>query len=129
MCVCVYFLEKKKKRGQKLQKHRYISELSWNFLKNTNAHVWLFSPNSRCVSDEQPCLKTTGLYEDLFILPSLFHFFNFIFSDPPFSFSCFPISLSSFFFLNLLSQAFIKCSRKSFVYIYIVCLIYILENL
>ena len=128
MCVCVYFW-KKKKRGQKLQKLRYISELSWNFLKNTNAHVWLFSPNSRCVSEEQPCLKTTGLYEDLLILRSLFHFFNFIFSDPSFSFSCFPISLSLFFFLNLLSQAFINCSRKTFVYIYIVCIIYILENL
>ena len=30
---------------------------------------------SRCVSNEQFCLKTAGLYDDL--LPSLFHFFLF----------------------------------------------------
>ena len=37
---------------------------------------------------------------------------------------------SFFFFFDVLSQAFIKCSRKAFVYIYInMCNIYILENL
>ena len=42
-------------------------------------------------------------------------FFYFIFSTP-ISFSlCFPISPSLLYFL-MLSQAFIKCSRKAFVY-------------
>ena len=36
-------------------------------------------PVNRCVSNEQPCLKTTGLY-DLLLLSSLFHFFYFIVS-------------------------------------------------
>ena len=106
VCVCVcLFLQKKKKKRQKMQKLRYISELTWNFLKNTNAQVWLFSSNSRCVSDEQPCLKTTGLYEDLFILPSLFHFLNFIFSEPPFHLAIFQF-LQLFIFFDVLSQAF-----------------------
>ena len=38
-----------------------------------------FLQSSRNVSDEQPCLKTTGLYDDLSLLSSLFHFFYFIF--------------------------------------------------
>ena len=96
-------------------KSRCISELSWNFLKNTNTQVLLFSPNL-CDSKEQSCLKTIQLYDDL--LSSLFHFFYFVFSAP-ISFSLF--SNFSLFF----SQAFIKCSRKAFVYIYIVCIIYI----
>ena len=80
-------------------KSRCISELSWNFLKNTNAQVLLFSSRGPDVSNEQSCLKTTGLYDDLLLLSSLFHFFYFIFSDP-ISFSlCSPIypSLSPFF--------------------------------
>ena len=49
------------------------------------------------------------------LLSSLFHFFYFIFSAP-ISFSlCSNISPS---FFDILSQAFIKCSRKAFVYIY-----------
>ena len=53
--------------------------------------------------NSQPCLKTTGLYDDLLLLSSLFPFFNFIFSAP-ISFSlCFPIYPSSFMlFLKLL---------------------------
>ena len=39
-----------------------------------------FLQSSRYVSNEQSCLKTTGLYDDL--LSSLFHFFYFIFSAP-----------------------------------------------
>ena len=50
--------------------------------------------------------KTTGLYDDLLLLPSLFHFSYFILNDPiSFMFSSFPVS-----------QAFIKHSRKAFVY-------------
>ena len=112
-------------------KSRCISELFWNSLKNKNTQVLLlfFSYCSRYVYKEQPCLKTTRLYEDL--LSSWFHFFYFIFSAPiSFSlFSSFPIF--SFLFFNVLSQASIKHSRKAFVYIYInnVYNIYILENL
>ena len=47
--------------------------------------IAFFIQSFRCVSNEQPCLKT-GLDDDL--LPSLFHFFYFIFSAPiSFSFS------------------------------------------
>ena len=94
-----------------------ISKLSWNFLKNTNIQVLFFHQSSRYVSNEQPCLKTTGLYEDLLLLSSLFHFFYFIFSAP-ISFSFLSYSLL-FFFFHVLSQAFINCSRETFVYIYI----------
>ena len=75
-------------------KSRWISKLSWNFLKNTNDQVLLFSflQSSRYISNEKSCLKTTGLYKDLLLLSSLSHFFYFIFSAP-ISFSLyFPIS-------------------------------------
>ena len=56
-------------------KSRCISELSWNFLKNTmSRYCFFFHQSSRYVSNEQPRLKTTGLYEELLLLPSLFHF-------------------------------------------------------
>ena len=55
-----------------------------------------FLQSSRCVFNEQSCLKTTGPYDDLLLLSSLFHFFYFIFSAP-ISFSlCSPISPSLF---------------------------------
>ena len=82
-----------------------------------------FLQSSRYDSNEHPCLKTTGLYADLDLLPSLFHFFYFIFRAL-ISFSlCFPTSLlhSSV----ALSQAFIKCSKKAFVCIYISIYTYI----
>ena len=109
-------------------KSRYISELSWNFLKNINAQVVLlfFCQSSRYISNEQPFLKTTGLCDDLLLLSSLLHFFYFI-SNAPISFSlCFAIS-PSLSFLDFLSQALSKCSRKAFVYIYIciICIIHI----
>ena len=112
-------------------KFRCISELSWKFLKNTNTQVFLyffFCQSSRYISNEQPCLKTTGQHKELLLLSSLFHFFYFIFSAP-ISFSlCFPISPSFFY---VLSQAFIKHSRKAFVYIYINNMynVYVLENM
>ena len=80
--------------------------------------IAFFHQNSRYVSNKQSCLKTTGLYDYLLLLSSLFHFFYFIFRTP-ISFSlCSTISLSLIFF-DVLSQAFIKCSRKAFVYIHI----------
>ena len=87
------------------------------FLKNTNAQIPLFSsPKLQISFNEQSCLKRTGLHDDLLLLSSLFHFFFFMFSAPV-SFSlCFPIIPSPFF--NVLSQAFIKCS-KAFIYIHI----------
>jgi len=68
-----------------------------------------FFPPELHVSNEQSCLKTTGLYDDLLLLSSLFHFFYFIFSAP-ISFSlCSPVSPSPFFslmfFLEPLSSA------------------------
>ena len=95
--------------------------LSYGF-PSSHVQMWelcnksFFLQSSRYVSNEQSCLKTTGLYDDLLLLSSLFHIFYFIFSVP-ISFSlCSPISPSLFFF-DVLSQAFIKCSKKAFVYI------------
>ena len=78
-------------------KSRCIPELSWNFLKSQMPRSCFFSLwISRCVSSEQPFLNTTGLHDDLLLLPSLFHFFYFIFSAP-ISFSLyFPIAPSLF---------------------------------
>ena len=65
-------------------------------------YCFFFCQSSRYVSNKQPCLKATGLYENLLLLYSLFHFFYFLFSAP-ISFSlCFPVSpslLILFFFL------------------------------
>ena len=41
-----------------------------------------FFPRAPDVSNEQSCLKTTVLYDDLLLLPSLFHLFYFIFNAP-----------------------------------------------
>ena len=46
------------------------------------------------VSSEQPCLETTGPYDDLLLLSSFFHLFYFIFSPPiSFMFSNFSLFL------------------------------------
>ena len=61
--------------------------------------IAFFLQSSRYISNEQWCLETTGLHDDLLLLSSLFHFFYFIFSVP-ISFSlCFPISPSLLFFM------------------------------
>ena len=86
----------------------YQNYLGIFFFLNKNAQVLLlFHQNSRYDSNEQPCLKTTGLYEHLLLLSSLFHSFSFTFSAP----------ISSSLFFDVLSQAFIKHSRKSLVHI------------
>ena len=102
-----------------------ISELSWNFLKNANAQVtqffFFFCQSSSYVSNQQQCLKKSGLHEDRVLLSSLFHFFYFIFRALV-SFSlCFPICLSLLFFWMF----FLKHSRKAFVYKDIICILYI----
>ena len=102
-------------------KARCISELSWNFLKNTNIQILLlFLHRSRYVSNERPCLETTVLYEDLLLLSNLSHFLYFRFSAP-ISFSFYlPISPSLLlFFFDVLSQDFIKHGRKASIYTYI----------
>ena len=53
-----------------------------------------------------------------FYLVFFFHFFYFIFSLPISFGLCFLISPFRFFF-DVLSQDFIKCSRKSFAYIHV----------
>ena len=76
--------------------------------------------SSRYVSNEQSCLKTTGLYDDLLLLSSLFHFFYFIFSTSV-SFSlCSPIStsLSLSFFFNILFQVWLELLSKTARYFY-----------
>ena len=62
-------------------KSRCISELSWNFFEKHKCSGIAFSPELQIyVSNGQSCLQTTGLYDDLLLLSSLFHFFYFIFS-------------------------------------------------
>ena len=111
----------------------YISELSWNFLENTNAWVLFFlfcfvlfffiCQSARYVSNEQLCLKTTGLYEDFIPVFSLLHFFYFIFSAP-ISFSlCSPISPSPFFFLFFL-KPLSSIVEKLCIHIYVIYIIY-----
>ena len=81
-------------------------ELYRNFLKNIKAQVLLFFlQSSRYISNEQPCLKTTGLYDNL-----SFYIVCFTFSI---SYSVFPFRLvyvlqflHLFFFFDVLSQAF-----------------------
>ena len=50
------------------------------FEKHKCPGIAFFLQSSRYVSNEQSCLKTTGLYDHLLLLSSLFHFFYFIFS-------------------------------------------------
>ena len=70
--------------------------------------------SSRCVSNEQPCLETTGLYDALLLLSSFFHFFYFIFS-PPISFMFSNFSFLLLFFFNTLSSRV----ENLLVYIYV----------
>ena len=103
ICNCVLLLKLpfSRKTCYHHLKSRCITELSWNFLKNTNA--------SKYVSIEQPCLKTTRLYDNLLFLSNLFHFSYFIFSVLiSFMFSNLSISLFLFLF-------FPKPSKKAFV--------------
>ena len=79
---------------------------------------FFFGQSSRYVSNEQPCLKAAGLYEDLLFLSSLFHIFYFVFSEIEFHL-LYVFQFLCLFFLDVLSQAYIKCSRKAFICIYI----------
>ena len=91
-----------------------ISELSWNFLKNTNSQVWHFPQSARYVSNKQSCLKTTGLM-------MIFYLVCFTWSV---SYSVLPFhlvyvlnfSISLFFVFDVLSQAFTKCNKEAFLY-------------
>ena len=94
--------------------------LSWSFLKNTNTQVLLFFSRPLDVFLMNSYVwKTTGLYDDLLLLDSLFHFFYFIFSAP--------ISLSLYSPISLCLLLYVWCSfsslyqvyQKSFLHIYI----------
>ena len=102
------------------------------FEKYKCSGIAFFLQSSRYVSNEQSCLKTTGLYDDLLLLSSLFHFFYFIFSAP-ISFSlCSPISpsplLDLLVFLKPLSNIVEKLLH-TYIKICIIFNIYSLENL
>jgi len=107
-----------------------ISELSWNFLKNTNAQVLLFcffGQSSRYVSNEQSCLKSTGLYEDLLLLFALVYFFYFIFSTPisfSYVFQFFHLFFFLMFFLKPLSSVVEKLLYTIYINnMYIICIL------
>ena len=87
----------------------------------------LFLQSSRHVSNEQSCLKITGLYHDLLLLTSLLHFFYFIFRAP---ISLFHFSISSFFLKFFLKSLSSVVEKLFYTYIYInMHNVYILENL
>ena len=107
-----------------LFKSRCISELPWNILYK-HPGILFFLQSSKYVSNEQPRLKSTWLYDDLLLLSSLFYIYYFIFSVISFSLY-FPISPSLFFwifFLKPLSSVVEKLLYN--IYIYIVCITYI----
>ena len=104
-------------------KSRCISELSWYFFEKYKCSgIAFFLQSSRYASTEQPCLKTNGLYDDPLLLYSQFHLFLFHIQYShfiQFMFSNFSISF------YVLSQDFIKHSRKAFVYI---CIIHMFQK-
>ena len=116
---CIMIGQQKNSRTQYHQNH-YLIEKPVITFKNPDAcqnyleifwktqmprYWFFFLQNSRYVSNEQSCLKTTGLYEYLLLLSSLFHFLDFIFSAP-ISFSlCFQFLPSFFCYFSSLYQA------------------------
>ena len=85
--------------------------------------------SSRCVSNEQPCFKTSGLYD----------FLNFYLVCFTFSISylvllfhlLYIFQFLGLFFVVVLSHSFIKWCRKASIcilslYIYYICILYIL---
>ena len=123
--------EKKRTRGALIQMFIRITLEFFEKYKCPGIAFFFSLQSSSCVSNEQPCLKTTGLWDDLLLSSSLFHFFYFIVSAPISFSSCSPISPSLSLFFYVLSQAFNKHSRKTFVYIYKNSMynVYVLENL
>ena len=73
-----------------------------------------FGQSFRYISNMQPYLNTTGLYDDLLLLSS----FTFsITQSVLLSHLVYVFQFLHLFFLDVLSQNFIKHSRKAFVYI------------
>ena len=86
------------------------------FFEKRNAQGLLFFSKAPDVSNEPPCLKTTGLYDYILLLITLFHYFCFIFSAPiSFMFSNFSNSCFFMFFLKPLTSIV----EKLYIYIYI----------
>ena len=56
-------------------KSRCTLGLVWNFLENTNVQALFFSKVSYVILMKSHFLRTTGWYDDLLLLSSLFHFF------------------------------------------------------
>ena len=83
------------------------------FEKYKYPDIAFFSPKLHVCFYEKPGLKITGLYDDLLLLSSLFHFLNFIFSTP-ISFSlCSPISTSLSLSFNILFQVWLELFSKT----------------
>ena len=104
------------------------------FLKNTNVQILLFyfyfCQSSRYVSNQQPCLRTIGLYEDLFLYLACYTSFYFI-SSAPISFSLFSnSSINSIFFLMFFLKPLLSIVEKLLIHMYIDTIYntYILEN-
>ena len=80
--------------------------------------------SSSCVSNEQPCLKTTRLCDDLLLFSSLFRFFYFIVSAPISFSSCSPISPSLSLFMFFLKPLTSTVEKLLYTYIKTVCIMY-----
>lgn len=87
--------------------------------------------SSRCISNEPPCLKTTGYMMTFYFYLVCFQLFYFMFSGFMFQFHLVYVFQFLSIFLDVSSQAFIEHSRKALVYIYIYSLhnTCILENI
>ena len=94
----------------------YIRTTLEFFKKIQMPRNFFFLQSSSYDSNKQPCLKTTGLYDDLSLLSSLFHLFNFIFNAPISFNSCFPISpfFLLFWFHKIFMLLFIICFHVLF---------------
>ena len=91
---------------------------NWNILEIFENYKWpgiaFLIQSSRCISDEQPCLKTIGLYDDLSFLPSLF--FSISYSVFLFHLSC-VFQFFCLFFCGYSFSSFYQAQKKSLAYL------------
>ena len=122
---CSRWKKKKRTRGALIQ---MLIRITLEFFEKYKCPgiAFFFLQSSSCVSNEQPCLKTTGLYNDLLLFSRLFHFFYFIFSAPISFSSCSPISPSLlFFFMFFLKPLTGIVEKLLYTYVKTVCIMYI----
>ena len=117
--------QKKRNRGALIQ---MLIRITLEFFEKYKCPgiAFFFFPlqSSSCVSNEQPCLKTTRLCDDLLLFSSLFRFFYFIVSAPISFSSCSPISPSLSLFMFFLKPLTSTVEKLLYTYIKTVCIMY-----